>query len=157
MLVLQIKHSKVDKLSIPTLKGFEMVAVNDILYLESDGNYTSLHLEGGGRIVSTRNIGYYDEEFTEEPFLRVHQSFLVNLNRIKSYVKADNGYVVMENGTPIQVARSKKEDLIVFFRMRRVTNNRPNRPEGRPFPPDIQRSRQVMGETDTFDIKAAKE
>ncbi len=120
---LHIKHSKVDTLSVPTLSGFEMVNLNDILYLEADNSYTTFHLANEKPFVSAKSIGFYEEELEEDPFLRVHKSFIVNLNKIKSYIKADNGYIILTNGQPVRVSKSRKEELLVFFKMRRIQNS----------------------------------
>jgi len=45
-------------------------------------------------------------------FLRVHHSYLINLNEIEKYIKGDGGYLIMSDGTNIDVSRSRKEMLI---------------------------------------------
>lgn len=124
---LRIKQSKLVTVSIPTLSGYELVNINDILYLEADNTYTTFYFEDKSKTVVTKNIGYFEEEFTEEAFLRVHQSYMVNLNKVKAYIKGDNGYVVLTNGQPITVSKSRKEELLVFFKMRRKHNTIPKR------------------------------
>lgn len=122
---LLIKQSKLKTLSISTLSGFEMINIEDILYIEADNTYTTFHFLHEKPIISTKNIGYYDDELLEEAFLRVHQSYLVNLNMVRSYIKADNGYVILINKQPIKVSKSRKEELLVFFKMRRIQNSMP--------------------------------
>lgn len=125
---LQIKQSKLKTLSISTLHGYEMINIEDILYIEADNTYTTFHFLNDKPIISTKNIGYYDDELIEEAFLRVHQSYLVNLNMIRSYLKADNGYVILINKQPIKVSKSRKEELLIFFKMRRIQNSMPKKP-----------------------------
>lgn len=121
---LEIKHSKFQKMCIPTSEGFELIFISDINYLEADGAYTHFYMPNSLKITATKNLGFYEEELKDEPFLRVHQSFIVNINKVRQYLKADNGYVVMSTGKPIKVSRSKKEELLDFFRMRRIQNNK---------------------------------
>ena len=45
-------------------------------------------------------------------FFRVHNSYLVNTDYIKEFVKSDGQYLVLENGKSIPVSRSKKNDLL---------------------------------------------
>ena len=53
------------------------------------------------------------EEMLEEfSFLRVHNSYIVNLNEISKYIKGDGGYLTMSDGSVIDVSRSRKEILI---------------------------------------------
>ena len=124
---LQIKHSKLKTLSISTLQGYEMINIEDILYIEADNSYTTFYFLNEKPIVSTKNIGYYDNELMEEAFIRVHQSYLVNLNMVRSYLKADNGYVILINKQPIKVSKSRKEELLIFFKMRRIQNSMPKK------------------------------
>ncbi len=122
---LKIKHRKFHKICIPTLEGFQLIAINEIMYLQADGAYTYFFIDGGNSITATKNLGYYEEELKEEPFLRIHQTFMVNVNKVKKYLRADNGYVIMNTGKAIRVARSKKDELLEFFKMRYSLNNQP--------------------------------
>ena len=116
------KYRKFQKISIPTQKGFELVSISEIMYLEAGGNYTTFYLEGNVQHVSTKNIGFYEEELQSDPFLRIHQSYIVNINKVKRYLRADNGYVILTTGKPIRVSRSKKDELLDFFKIRRNPN-----------------------------------
>ncbi|MBL0145865.1 MAG: LytTR family transcriptional regulator [Chitinophagaceae bacterium] len=49
-------------------------------------------------------------------FFRIHQSHLVNMNRISKYIKGDGAYVVMDDGTQITISRNKKEAFMETFR-----------------------------------------
>lgn len=113
------KHQKFNKLCIPTQQGFELVSISEILYLHADNVYTTFYLEGGVKYIATKNIGFYEKELLNEPFLRIHQSFMVNINKVKRYLKADNGYVILTTGETIKVSRGKKDKLLNFFRLRR--------------------------------------
>ena len=121
---LSIKYRKVQKIFIPTFEGFELIFISDIMYLQADGAYTHLYMENGTKITATKNLGFYEEELCDEPFLRIHQSFIVNVNKVGRYLKADNGYVIMSTGKPIKVSRSKKDELMDFFKMRRMQNKK---------------------------------
>jgi len=53
------------------------------------------------------------EEMLEDySFLRVHHSYIVNLNEISKYVKGEGGYLVMSDGSSVDVSRSRKEILL---------------------------------------------
>lgn len=52
------------------------------------------------------------ESLEQHSFIRVHRSYLVNLNEIEKYIKGEGGYLVMSDGTTIDVARNKKETLL---------------------------------------------
>ena len=110
-----VKRKLVEKLSISTLEGFSLIKLNEIFYLEADGNYTILHLVNNSKVVTTKNLGFFEKILSHEPFLRIHNSKIVNLTKIIRYLRADNGYVILETGKPLSVARSKKDELLAFF------------------------------------------
>jgi len=109
------KRNLVEKLSISTIKGFSLIKLTDILYLEADSNYTIIHLSNSTKVVSTRNLGYFEKVLEHEPFLRIHNSKIVNLAKVTAYLRAEDGYVILETGQPLSVSRSKKNELLDFF------------------------------------------
>ncbi len=111
-----LKRFKMGKLSIPTMEGYLLINIADVLYLEAENAYTKIYLDGGTSTLSTKNIGFYENELKEEAFLRVHNSYIVNLAKIAKYVKADDGYLLLQNKKVIRVSRNRKEDLLFFFK-----------------------------------------
>lgn len=109
-------------LSIPTLEGFEMIDLKDVLYLQANNSYTIFHMDDNSKVIATKNLGYYEDELYNDPFLRIHQSFIININKVKRYVRADNGYIILVNKVVIGVSKSRKDALLVFFKMRRISN-----------------------------------
>jgi two-component system LytT family response regulator len=72
-------------LVVPHHDGFEVVQLREIILCRGDGYCTHIHLTGGRNLLSTRNLKHFDELLTNRNFLRVHQSFLINLFHVKSY------------------------------------------------------------------------
>ena len=102
----------VNKVALPTMEGLQMVSVDNILRCESDSNYTIIFLKDKQKLVVSRTLKEIEEMLEDYPFVRVHHSYLVNLNEINRYVKGEGGYLVMSDGTTIDVSRSKKEALL---------------------------------------------
>ena len=50
----------------------------------------------------------------EDHFFRIHNSYIINLNKIKEFLKSD-GYVVLENNHKIPVSRQRKSDFLEKF------------------------------------------
>ena len=102
----------VNKIALPTMEGLQMIPIESIISCESDDNYTLLKLKGGKKILATRSLKDIEESLEQHSFIRVHRSYLVNLNEIEKYIKGEGGYLVMSDGTTIDVARNKKEVLL---------------------------------------------
>jgi two-component system LytT family response regulator len=103
---------QINKIALPTMEGLRMITVDTIIYGEADDNYTVLHLKNDKKIVVSLTLKEIEESLEEYPFSRVHRSYLVNLNEIEKYVKGEGGYLVMSEGSVIDVSRSKKEILL---------------------------------------------
>src|SRR5579863_1272773 len=115
LLLSQIHHRdlRLNKLAIPTNDGYVLLSVDQIVFCEANDNYTHFRLKGGKNIAACRTLKEVEEQLSEFPFLiRVHHSYLVNLNEVLRYVRGEGGYLVMNDGTSINVSRSRKEPLL---------------------------------------------
>lgn len=105
----------VNHVALPSMEGLIFINVIDIIHCESDSNYTTLFLKSGEKIVVTKTLKDIEALLEGNNFFRIHHSHLINMNHIKKYVKGNAGYVVMTNGTDINVARNRKEDFLKQF------------------------------------------
>lgn len=103
--------SPVNKIALPASDGLNLVDVQDIIRLEADGNYTNFITAHGKHIVS-KSLKEYDDLLSDNNFLRIHQSHLINLNYVKKYVRGDGGHIVMQDGTTLPVSIRKKHDVL---------------------------------------------
>ena len=102
----------IHKIAMPTMEGLQMIPVDSIISCESDSNYTILLLKNNKKLVVSRTLKEIEELLEEHSFIRVHRCYLANLNEVEKYVKGEGGYLVMTDGTTIDVARNKKEVLL---------------------------------------------
>jgi two-component system, LytTR family, response regulator len=100
------------KLCIPSLKGFQVVELDDILYAEASGNYTNFHFTKQHIVCTSKPIHEYEELLTDSGFVRIHKSYLVNLLHVKEYLRGEGGSVILSNNKEIEVARRKKDIFI---------------------------------------------
>ena len=100
------------KLALPTMEGLQIIPADDIVYCESDSNYTTIYLKNKQKVVVPRTLKEIEELLEDHPFVRAHHSYLVNLNEISKYVKGEGGYLVMNDGSQIDVSRSRRELLL---------------------------------------------
>ncbi len=84
---------------------------DDILFAESDGNYSTIFLADGNKIVLTKKLKEVDALLPDTNFFRIHNSYIINLGKIKEFIKTD-GYVILESNHKIPVSRQKKSDFL---------------------------------------------
>jgi two-component system, LytTR family, response regulator len=100
------------KLALPSTDGLVFVKVSDILYCEASSNYTEIHMADNRKYIVSRTLKEYEDILTEQNFFRIHNSYLINLNSIKKYVRGEGGYVVMNNDKALDVSKRKKESFL---------------------------------------------
>jgi len=118
MLMSQIKQKDngFNKIAIPTSEGFELIPSEQVIRCEADDNYTYLYLKNKTKIVACRTLKEMEEQLQDfSSFIRVHHSYLVNLNEVTKYVRGEGGYLVMSDGSTVNVSRSRKEALLKLF------------------------------------------
>ncbi|MFT7436453.1 MAG: two-component system LytT family response regulator [Psychromonas sp.] len=86
----------------------------EIVYCEGDGNYTSIHLENGENLFITQTLKKLSIKLNDAIFFRVHNSFIINLAKVREYMKTDS-YVTMEGGKQIPVSRNRKSEFLNKF------------------------------------------
>jgi two-component system, LytTR family, response regulator len=100
------------RLCIPSLKGFQVIELDDILYAESSGNYTNLYFANQKMVCTSKPMHEYETLLEDAGFVRIHKSILVNLLHVKEYLRGEGGSVILSNGHEVEVARRKKDLLI---------------------------------------------
>jgi len=103
---------KEHKLALASTKEIRFVHTGDIIRCESSNTYTEFLLSDGKSIIVSKPIFEYEELLSSYDFIRCHQSHLVNIKYIKSLLKEDSGYLLMDDNTRIPISRNKKENVI---------------------------------------------
>lgn len=103
------------KIAIPVIDGYEFLDVNDILYCQSQNNYTYIYLKDGENILISKTLKTVEKALDNFYFIRTHQSYLVNPNFIKKYMRTDGGYLIMSDNKQIPVSSSKRELIVNIF------------------------------------------
>lgn len=103
------------RIALQSARETRFVQTGQIIRCESSNNYTSFYLQGGEKLLTSRPIFEYEEMLEGYGFFRCHQSHLVNKKYIRSWIKEDGGYLLMEDGSQVPVSRSKKEELRQLF------------------------------------------
>ena len=113
-LLLENIRKKVDnfkRIALSTSDGIHLFEISDIIRCESEDNYTKFYIKNNKPILISKTLKEYEEMLTEHGFERIHQSHLINLSYLKSYIKKDGGYVVMADNSNLPISQRKKERL----------------------------------------------
>lgn len=103
-----LQSQKNDRLVLNVAEELRVVAIKEIKRCQSMGNYTQFFFEDNTKLLVTRTLKEFDLALTAKGFVRVHQSHLVNLDYVGSYIKTEGGYIRMKDGTDVPVSVRKK-------------------------------------------------
>jgi len=98
--------------------AIHVIHQNEVLYCKADRNYTEFYLTNGNVIISSRTLLFYEQLLDPVIFFRVHLSFIINTQHVKTFVKGRTGSVVMSNGHEIHVASRRMALFASFFKSR---------------------------------------
>jgi len=118
---MQQGNASMKKIILKTYDAVHLVRVKDIVYCESDENYTTFHLADSSRIITSRTLKEYEEILGDTGFFRAHKSYLVNLSCITRFEKAEGGSLVLNNVIRVPVSSRKREFLLEL--LNRISNN----------------------------------
>lgn len=104
------------KIVLTDYESIHLVNVEDIMWCSAQGSYTSFKLIDGTEILVSRNLKSYIGLLPNQAFARIHHSYLVNINHIKRFERAEGGVVVMNNGVTLPVSVRKKDGLLGIFK-----------------------------------------
>lgn len=111
--LMDVKSSnKLDRITLSSHDSYTVVKLDNILRLESDSNYTHFFLTTKEKITVPKSLKEFEDMLPHDRFFRTHQSHIINLDYVKKFVKEEGGYVVMEDGSEVLVARRRKEEFI---------------------------------------------
>jgi two-component system LytT family response regulator len=113
----QAKPSKTAaRIAIPTFTGLDFVHTKEILFCEADNSYTLLYFEGGDKTLVSMSLSRFEKKLSKSGFVRIHNKYLVNLDKISAYNKGPGGgYIILTNQATLPVSARKKQDLLSAF------------------------------------------
>ena len=109
---LKESNNDIQKISLHTSEKIIVIELTDIIYCKSDNNYTTFFLENKTKILVSKTLKYYSDMLKEFNFLRVHQSYLINIKCIKEFIKSDGGYLILKDNSNIPVSVRKRNEVV---------------------------------------------
>ena len=93
--------------SIDTVDGITLVAIEDIMYVEAVNNELAIATKNG--VISCKMPLYkFEEIILSQGFVKTHRSYLVNLAYVKRITRTDT---ILDNGTTLPLSRRLHKDI----------------------------------------------
>jgi two-component system LytT family response regulator len=100
------------RLALPIKEGIAYLSVSEIIRVESDGSYSTFYSSDGKKYVVSKNIGEYETILPVKDFFRSHKSHLINIKKVKKFLRTDGYFAEMEDGSVIEISRRKKDEFL---------------------------------------------
>jgi len=102
-----------NKIVVPVANGFEILNLQDISYFKAEGSYTQIFFASNTKMLISKNLRHFEFILTNiKSFIRIHRSFIVNINFAKRILRKDGGTLILENNIELPVADDKMEIII---------------------------------------------
>lgn len=110
---LKDENKATPRIALPMLGETRYVNISDIVRCEADNTYTRFILNNGEKILVSKTLKEYADMLTGHHFLRTHQTHLVNMAYIKSWLREDGGSLLLTDQTKIPISKLNREKVKV--------------------------------------------
>ena len=97
---------------VSTVEDIKVIKFDEVVCCIAESNYTKIHLQDGRKIVASKTLKEFELILNRPNFFRIHHSYLINLNFIRRISKLDGCIVELPNNLSLDVARSRKDELL---------------------------------------------
>lgn len=104
------------KIALPLFSETLYVDVDEIVRCEANNTYTYFHLSSGEQVLVSQTLKEYEMLLERQGFLRTHQSHLVNLSFVRSWLKEDGGSLLLKDKTRVPVSKLNREKVKAVLR-----------------------------------------
>lgn len=112
MAALRSNFSTMKKIPLPSSDGILFINEADIVRCEASGRYSVIFLKDQKKLTITKTLKELEEFLNPVQFYRVHNSHIVNLDMIKKYHRGRGGMAELADGTIVDVASARKDELL---------------------------------------------
>lgn len=109
------------KIAISSANGISFIELEEVVLLEAAGAYTTVVLQSGEQIVSSKPIGEFESLLENDPgFFKTHRSYIIHFKFVKSLQTKEGDQVLMKNGTLVPLSRYRKKAFDDYIRDMKV-------------------------------------
>ena len=101
-------NAQQQKVVIPLMEGFEVVRLQEVLYMVADDNFVHIHIKNRKSLMACRSLKFYEDQLNDSGFLRIHRGHMINLEHVSRYRKGKYAHVTMCDDRELEIAQSKK-------------------------------------------------
>ena len=100
------------RLALPYLNRTVMVSVDDIVYLQGEGNYTFIHTRDRRKYLVSKTLKEFEKTLDNAIFIRIHKSNIINLAYVQHGVFARDRVVRLADSRELTISRRRMNQII---------------------------------------------
>jgi two-component system, LytTR family, response regulator len=100
------------RIALPIKDGSVFLSISDIIRIASDGSYSIFYTSDGRKYVVSKHLKEYETLLPAKEFFRAHKSHLINIKKVKKYLRTDGYFAEMEDGSMVEISRRKKDEFL---------------------------------------------
>ena len=100
------------RIALPVKDGVVYLAVSNIVRIASDGSYSVFYTDDKKKYVVSKNLKVYEDILPSTLFFRTHKSHIINIKKVKKYLRTDGYYAEMEDSSVVEISRRKKDEFL---------------------------------------------
>lgn len=101
------REESIERISIKTGSRLDVINIADIMFIQANGDYVSIYAKDNVYLKEQR-MKYYQEKLPKDKFLRIHRSYIVNIefiNSIENY-KKNQFIITLKNEHQIKASQT---------------------------------------------------
>jgi two-component system LytT family response regulator len=111
-----LQHDSNKKIVVPVINGYEILNSSDICYLKAEGSYTQIYNSKNQCLLVSKNLKYFESILSQvDSFIRIHRSYMANMQFAKKILRNDGGFLVMENKIELPISDDKMESVLALL------------------------------------------
>lgn len=113
---IRVRSENYQRIVLSNSDGMHVVEIKDIIRCESEDNYTHFYIKNQKSILISKTLKEYEELLSPHGFERIHQSHLINISYLKSFIKQSGFYAVLSDGSKLPVSQRKKDRFLTILK-----------------------------------------
>ncbi len=96
-----------NRIVVKTGNNIKIIPTQELNYIEAYDDYVKIHA-GENCYIKKKTMSHYEKTLDEKQFVRIHRSFIVNINQITKIESMDreNHLAVLKNGSKLNISKT---------------------------------------------------
>jgi len=111
-----INPGGVKKMVVPVFNGFEILKLEEIVYIKAEGSYAKIFLNNAPPLLVSHNLKFFEDLLREQQnFIRIHRSYLANVQYAKKITRTEGTILILENLEELPISSERMDTVLAFF------------------------------------------